>query len=253
MRSDKITFKNKQGFDLAARFDLPDEQPIAYALAAHCFTCTKDIPAMHKISMALVERKIGVLRFDFTGLGHSGGEFANSGFRANLDDIRAAENYLKEQGASPQILFGHSLGGTAMLATAAEVSSAKLVATIGSPFDPAHASHFFKDALRELETADATTVTLSNRPFTVTRAFVGELQGHDMAAAVRAIKAHMLVFHDPDDDVVEIENARMIFEAARHPKSFMALPQAGHMLNNSNGDAEYVAHIIAATVQRYIG
>ena len=253
MRSERITFKNRQGIDLAARFDRPDDEPAAYALAAHCFTCTKDIPAMHRISVALVERKIGVLRFDFTGLGHSGGEFANSGFKANLDDIRAAVAYLKEREAAPQILFGHSLGGTAMLATAPEVETAVLIATLGSPYQPTHASHFFADALRELETCGVATLTLSNRSFTVTREFVDELQGHDMAAAIRAIKTHLLVLHDPEDEVVEIENARMIYESARHPKSFIALPQSGHMLTNNTLDAEYVAALIAATAHRYVG
>jgi putative redox protein len=250
MRSDKIFFTNRQGIDLAARFDRPDTEPAAYALAAHCFTCTKDIPAMHRISTALVERGIGVLRFDFTGLGHSGGEFANSGFRANLDDIRSAFDYLKKNNAAPQILLGHSLGGTAMLATAHEFPEAILVASIGSPFQPAHTSHHFADALQEIKEKGVASVTLSKRTFTVTREFVEQLEGHDMAATIRSIKSHVLVFHDPEDDVVEIENARMIFEAARHPKSFLALPKAGHMLNNSPMDAPYVASIIAATAVR---
>lgn len=249
MRTEKITFTNKSGIELAARFDLPDTQPKAYALAAHCFTCTKDIPAMHRISTSLVEQGIAVLRFDFTGLGHSGGEFANSGFRANLSDIESAVAYLQSHGAAPAILFGHSLGGTAILASAHKIPSAKLVASIGSPFQPGHSKHLFAHVLKDLETNDTTTVTLSGRAFTVSRSFVNELEGHDMKKHIHDIQGAVMVFHDPEDDVVEIHNARLIFEAAKHPKSFIAIPKAGHMINNHVKDAAYVASIIADTAR----
>ena len=249
MRSEKITFTNKSGIELAARFDLPDKTPIAYTLAAHCFTCTKDIPAMHRISTSLVEQGIGVLRFDFTGLGHSGGEFSNSGFRANLSDIESAVTFLQSQGAAPSILIGHSLGGTAMLAMAHKIPSAKLVASIGSPFQPGHSKHLFAHVLQDLETNETTTVTLSGRTFIVTRAFVDELEGHDMVKNIHAIEGAVMVFHDPEDDVVEIHNARLIYEAAQHPKSFIALPKAGHMINNHKTDAAYVASVIADTAR----
>lgn len=204
---------------------------------------------MHHISMALVEHKIGLLRFDFTGLGNSGGEFENSGFRANLSDLQSALDFMSERGYSPQIMFGHSLGGTAVLAMAHKVPSLKLVATIGSPFQPAHSKHLFGEALCALETQQSTKVTLANREFTVTREFVKELDDHDMDAAIHAIDASLLLFHDPEDEIVESSNAKMIYEAARHPKSFISLPGAGHLLNVDKKDPIYVATVIAATAR----
>lgn len=249
MHSEKIRFKNRQGIELAARLDLPEEQPLAFALGAHCFTCTKDIPAMHGISTALVNQGIALLRFDFTGLGHSGGEFENSGFRANLEDIESAITFLSNEYYPPKLLFGHSLGGTAVLAVAHKIPSLKLVASIGSPYQPAHSKHLFKSVLKELETNESTTVTLSKREFTITREFVKQLEGHDMAASIQAINCSVMVFHDPHDDVVELSNAKMIYDAAKHPKSFIALPDVGHMINNHKKDAEYVASILAAATK----
>ncbi len=251
MKSEQINFKNKQGNTLSARFDLPDTTPSAYALAAHCFTCSKDIPAMHRISKALVARGIGVFRFDFTGLGASEGDFEDSHFSANLDDIRSAVSYLTEHAASPQIMFGHSLGGTAVLATAHEVSSVKIVATIGSPFEPVHAGHFFESVADTLNTCGVANVTLAGREFTITKEFVDQLKLHDMKKSLQKLKAQLMIFHDPKDELVEAENARDIYEHANHPKSFISLPGAGHMLSKTE-DAEYVSDILAAAAHNYL-
>lgn len=251
MRSEKITFLNKKGIELAARLDRPDEEPIAYALAAHCFTCSKDVLAMHYISQSLIAHGIGVMRFDFTGLGSSDGEFAQSHFSSNLEDIRAAIAYLNEHRIAPSIMFGHSLGGTAILATAGEVSSVKLVATIGSPYEPAHATHFF-DGMEEMMEKDAEAcVTLGGRRFTINRKFLEDLNSHSMDKAIKSIEAYKIIFHDPEDEIVEIENARFIFEAALHPKSFIALPKAGHMLSKQR-DAEMVGSILDAVIRKVL-
>ncbi|MBY0356069.1 MAG: lysophospholipase [Rickettsiales bacterium] len=251
MRSDKVSFTNSRGTQLAARFDLPSMEPVGYALMAHCFSCSKDVLAMTHISESLVARGIGVLRFDFTGLGQSMGEFADSHFSANIDDIRSAVGFMSAQGKSPLLMLGHSLGGTAILATAHEVSSAKIVATIGSPYEPAHAEHFF-DGLREnMEAGGEVCVTLGGRKFTVTREFIEDLDDHRMNEAIRSISGHVVVFHDPDDALVERENAKKIYQSATHPKSFISLPGAGHMLTKE-ADAELVASILDAFIKKLL-
>lgn len=245
MPSKAISFTNAKGIELAARFDLPETEPASFALMAHCFSCSKDVFAMTHISQSLVARGMGVMRFDFTGLGQSKGRFAESHFSANIHDILSAVNYLKEHAASPRLLLGHSLGGTAILAAAKQVPSAEIVATIGSPYEPSHVEHFF-DGLREHMAEDAEVcITLAGRKFVINREFIDDLDDHRMNEAIRAIEGHVVVFHDPDDEVVEVENARRIFHAAVHPKSFISLPSAGHLLLQPK-DAELVASVLSA-------
>lgn len=247
MPSKNISFTNGKGIELAARLDLPQTEPLGYALMAHCFSCSKDVFAMNHISKSLVARGIGVMRFDFTGLGQSKGTFADSHFTANIEDIRSAVKYLETHAKPPIILLGHSLGGTAILATAHEFPSAKIVATIGSPYDPSHVEHFF-DGLSEHMSVDAEVcITLAGRKFIINREFIDNLDDHRMNEAIRGIAGHVVVFHDPDDEVVEVENARHIFQAATHPKSFISLPGAGHLLLKEK-DAEFVGAVLAAMI-----
>ncbi len=251
-RSEKITFPGAQGDALAARLDLPAGPARAFALFAHCFTCTKDIFAAARIAGELTEHGIGVLRFDFTGLGSSEGEFANTNFSSNVQDLVAAAAYLRETHQAPRILVGHSLGGTAMLAAAAEVPEAVAVATIGSPYDPAHVSHLFTGDLREIETAGEAEVCLVGRPFRIKKQFLDDIADRRMHEAIATLRKALLVFHAPLDQTVGIDNATNIFVAAKHPKSFVSLDDADHLLSRRQ-DAVYVAGVIAAWAERYLG
>jgi uncharacterized OsmC-like protein/pimeloyl-ACP methyl ester carboxylesterase len=251
MPIDRVTFKSHAGDDLAARLDLPDGPHLATALFAHCFTCSKDIVAARRIAARLAAMGIAVLRFDFTGLGHSGGEFANTTFTSNVDDLKAAAEYLSGRGMAPDLLIGHSLGGAAILRAAPEIASAKAVATINAPFDPGHVTHNFGDALGKIHEKGSAEVCLGGRPFRISRDFLEDVQAHRTGPAIASLGKALLILHAPRDNVVGIDNATRIFTAARHPKSFVTLDGADHLVSRAE-DAEYAAGVIAAWVAKYV-
>ena len=251
MPTERFTFPGHGGHALAARLDLPEGPHLATALFAHCFTCGKDIPAARRISQRLAALGIGVLRFDFTGLGHSDGEFANTTFSSNLDDLVAAAEALGARGLGPELLIGHSLGGAAVLGAAARIATAKAVVTIGAPFDPGHVTHVFAGALDRIAADGEAEVDLGGRPVRIGRRFVEEIAGEALAPAIATLRRALLILHAPRDGVVGIENATGIFLAARHPKSFVTLADADHLLSDP-ADADYAAGVIAAWAARYL-
>ncbi len=251
MATERVSFPGHDGQDLAARLDQPDGPLLGTVLFAHCFTCSKDIPAARRIAGRLASMGLAVLRFDFTGLGHSDGEFANTTFTSNVDDLVCAARYLAGRDMAPGMLIGHSLGGAAVLRAAARIDSIRAVATIGAPFDPAHVTHNFHDALDEIKRNGAAEVTLGGRPFQISRDFVEDISAANLAPAIRDLNAALLVMHAPRDTQVGIENASEIFKAAQHPKSFVTLDDADHLITRTR-DAEYTAEVIAAWSGRYL-
>jgi uncharacterized OsmC-like protein/alpha/beta superfamily hydrolase len=247
-----IRFRGALGGELAARLDLPDTPPLAYALFAHCFTCSKDTLAAARISTALTGHGLGVLRFDFTGLGGSEGDFANTNFSSNVGDLVAAAGWLRRLHQAPKILVGHSLGGAAVLAAAGEIPEATAVATIGAPYEPAHVRHLLTGALPEIEAAGEAEVELAGRRFRIKKQFLEDIARRGGQDAIARLRKALLVFHSPRDTTVSIDNAAQIFMAAKHPKSFVSLDDADHLLTRMR-DAEYVASVLAAWASRYVG
>ena len=249
--SEKVSFPGALGETLAARLDLPDGVPRAYALWAHCFSCTKDVFAASRVARSLTEAGIAVLRFDFTGLGASEGDFANTNFSSNVGDLVAAADWMRENLQAPAMLLGHSLGGAAVLVAAGKVPEAKAVITIGAPADPGHVAHHFQGAIDEIEAKGEAEVLLVGRPFRIKKQFLDDIQDQNMQAAISGLKKALLIFHSPVDATVGIDNAQRIYEAAKHPKSFVSLDDADHLLSRKE-DAEYVAGVIAAWARRYV-
>lgn len=251
MPTKRIRFTGHDGNELDARLDLPDGPHLATALFAHCFTCGKDIPAARRIAGRLASMGIAVLRFDFTGLGHSGGEFANTTFTSNVDDLLAACTYLDAQDMAPTLLIGHSLGGAAVLKAAGRMAGIKAVATLGAPADASHVTHNFAEALDAIERDGQAEVDLGGRPFTIGRAFVEDVAEDKLQQAIRELRVALMVMHAPRDAIVGIDNASEIFMAARHPKSFVSLDSADHLITDP-ADAEYAAEVIATWASRYL-
>src|SRR5690606_19643605 len=251
MPSRPFDFVGANDQPLSGRLDVPDGPVAAYALFAHCFTCSKNSIATARIARALMARGFGVLRFDFTGLGQSGGAFADTSFSSNIDDLVAAASAMTTHGIAPSLLIGHSLGGAAALAAAGELPTVKAVATLAAPFDVAHVKRLFGSGLDRLEQEGEAEVMLGGRPFTVRRDFVEDLAKHDQAARIKALKRPLLILHSPHDDIVSIDSASSIFMAARHPKSFVSLDDADHLLTRAS-DASYAADVIAAWSSRYL-
>jgi putative redox protein len=247
-----LTFKGSQGHDLSARLDQPeDKKPRAYILFAHCFTCGKDVIGASNIAKALVKEGYAVLRFDFTGLGSSGGDFANTNFSSNIADLICAADFMRETLQAPQLLIGHSLGGAAVLVAARSIPEINAVATIGAPSDSDHVTETFAcDVDKIMEDGEA-EICLVGRPFTIKKQFLEDLQSQDMAGVLQALNKPLLVLHAPTDQVVGIENASQIFSIAKHPKSFISLDTADHLLSKRD-DAFYAASAIAGWVERYI-
>ena len=236
---------------MAARLDLPQGPIRAIALFAHCFTCTKDILAAKRIAAGLTAAGVGVLRFDFTGLGSSEGEFANTNFSSNVEDLVRAADFLRRAYSAPALLIGHSLGGAAVLAAASKIPEAKAVATIGAPADVAHVLHQFGASLDEIREKGQAGVTLAGRTFTIKRSFVDDAEGHRLDVIVHSLGKALLVMHAPLDSIVGIDNASRIFLAAKHPKSFISLDGADHLLTSPEA-AAYVAGVIVAWASKYI-
>jgi putative redox protein len=252
MRSERITFPGADGSGLSARLALPPDGDVrAYALFAHCFTCSKDLKAAVNLSRALTQQRIAVFRFDFTGLGESEGDFARTTFTSNVRDLTAAAEFLGRTRTAPALLVGHSLGGAAVLQAAAHIPSTRAVATIGAPFDPAHVTHLFVDSLDEIERSGSAEVMLAGRRFTVSREFVQDLAAQRMTETIRGLGHPLLLLHSPVDRIVGIENAALIYQAARHPKSFVSLDDADHLLLRER-DSLYAGAVLATWADRYL-
>ena len=251
MPTERFQFASTEGHKLAAALDLPDRKPLAYALFAHCFTCGKDVLAAKRIAVALATRGIAVLRFDFTGLGSSEGDFANSTFSSNVADLVRAADHLRESRNASALLIGHSLGGAAILAAAASIPEAKAVVTIAAPSDPAHVTGLFRDRIEDIRKAGKAEVSLAGRPFTIKREFLDDIAEQGLTTRLANLHKALLVMHAPTDDTVGIDNATRIFVAAKHPKSFVSLAGADHLLSEKR-DSSYVADVIAAWSSRYV-
>jgi putative redox protein len=252
MPSKKLYFVGKERNRLSALLDLPtDSEPFAYALFAHCFTCTKNLKSIDTISRSLTEKGVAVLRFDFTGLGESEGDFAETNFSSNIDDLVAAASFLESSYEAPKILIGHSFGGAAVLQAAAHIPSSRAVATIGAPADPDHVMRHLRDRKEDIARKGEAEVVLEGRKFRIKKQFIDDLKQIRMAEVVGNLKKALVVFHSPMDDVVGIENAARIFQRARHPKSFISLDRADHLLMDAS-DAQYVGAMIAVWAQRYL-
>jgi putative redox protein len=251
MPTERFQFTGTGGHRLAAALDLPDGTVSAYALFAHCFTCSKDVLAAKRIAAALAARGIAVLRFDFTGLGSSEGDFANSTFSSNVADLVLAADHLRQTRKAPAILIGHSLGGAAILAAAGRIPEAKAVVTIAAPSDPAHVAGLFTDRLEDIRKHGDVEVSLAGRPFRITREFLDDVAEQGLTAEIAKLHKALLVMHSPTDDTVGIDNATHIFVAAKHPKSFVSLADADHLLSQRR-DSVYVADVIAAWAERYV-
>ena len=251
MPNERFQFPGAEGQQLAAALELPEGQPLAYALFAHCFTCGKDVLAAKRIAVALAAKGIAVLRFDFTGLGSSEGDFANSTFSSNVADLVRAADHLRETRKAPAILIGHSLGGAAVLAAAAQIPDAKCVVTIAAPSDPAHVTGLFADRITDIRRHGDVEVSLAGRPFHIKREFLDDIAEHNLMDHVAKLHKALLIMQSPTDDTVGIDNATRIFVAAKHPKSFVSLAGADHLLSDRR-DSMYAADVIAAWAERYL-
>ena len=251
MPIERIEFPGHDAGLLAARLDLPEGPHLATAIFAHCFTCSKDIPAARRIAARLAAMGIAVFRFDFTGLGHSEGEFENTTFTSNVEDLIAAAEYLNSRDMPPSLMIGHSLGGAAVLKATSKLEQIKAVATLGAPSDPSHVTHNFACALPEIMTEGIAEVNLGGRPFKIKQEFVDDVKTGELTPAIANLKAALLVLHAPLDTTVGIENASEIFLAARHPKSFVTLDDADHLISQAE-HAEYAAEMISTWVSKYL-
>ncbi len=252
MKTSRVNILNHEGVQLAALLDLPiDGEPLAYALFAHCFTCSKDLRAVKHISRSLTTAGYAVLRFDFTGLGQSDGSFSDSGFLTNMSDIDSVCNWLEEHHQAPSLLVGHSLGGTAVLHAASSLKSVRAVATIGSPYDPGHVQNLFAHAEAEIKETGQAQILIAGRSFTINQSFLDDLNSIDCAEIVGSLDCALMVMHAPGDTIVGIDNAAKIYDAAKHPKSFVSLDTADHLLSVEQ-DARYVGSVLSAWSMRYL-
>lgn len=252
METNKIYFKNREGVRLSGRLDLPaDQNPHNFAIFAHCFTCNKNFHAVRNVSRALASKGFGVLQFDFTGLGASKGDFSDSSFSGNVEDLLAASRFLEEEYQAPRLMVGHSLGGAAAILAAARLDSIQAVATIGSPSSPAHVQHLFQNSLEEIRKSGEALVSIGGRPFTIKKHFLDDLAGSALTQVVKDMRKAILILHSPQDAIVGIDNASELYTAAHHPKSFVSLDGADHLLNRE-ADSLYVGEVIASWAQRYL-
>jgi len=248
----KLEFTNDAGQRLAARMDLPDDkQPVAYALFAHCFTCSKNLKAAANISRALTADGIAVFRFDFTGLGESEGDFGDTNFSSNVEDLVTAAQFMADKYEGPKILIGHSLGGSAVLQAAARIPASLAVITIAAPADPNHVSLALGHSKDIIERRGEAKVELAGRTFKIKKQFLDDLESVNMQQSIHNLKRALLILHAPTDGVVGIDNAARIFKAAQHPKSFISLDKADHLLMNPR-DSRYAGSLIAAWASLYI-
>ncbi len=251
MPTENVRFENAQGIELAGKLEIPSTLPRTWAVYAHCFTCSKDSLAAVRVSRGLAERGIGVLRFDFTGIGESGGEFEKSHFSANVADILSACGWMASRDRAPALLIGHSLGGAAVLAAAGEIDSVRAAVTIAAPSEPAHIRHHFSEQVDEIRRDGAARVQIGPSQLCITRDFLTDIEAAKLDDKVRTLRCALLVMHAPGDPVVEIHHARHLFQIARHPKSFVSLDDMDHLLTDAT-DADYVAGVIDAWSTRYV-
>ncbi len=252
MPAEKIIFKGAHGFDLAAKLETPAEKIRSYALFAHCFTCGKDLNAINRVSQALNEEGIALFRFDFTGLGKSKGDFANTNFSSNVEDLIAAYQYMSKNLQAPDIMIGHSLGGAATIVAASKLKKVKAVATIGAPSNATNVLKQFGCSLDKINEEGEAQVKLAGRPFKIKKQFIDDANEQKISENIANLKKPLLVMHSPIDETVPLEHARKIYEAAKHPKSFVALDKADHLLMKNPRDGEYVAKLLAAWSSQYI-
>lgn len=252
MNPTKVSFTNKDGQTLNGRLELPiDQHPHNMVLFAHCFTCSKNLSAIKNISKGLTANGFGVLRFDFTGLGESEGDFADTNFSGNVDDLIAAAEFLEEEYQAPGLLIGHSLGGAAVIYAAAELNTVRAVATIGAPADPGHVKHLLKSSIEEIRSNGKAVVNISGRDFTVKKQFLDDLEKNSLSGTLKRLNKSILIMHSPQDNIVEIKNAEKLYHNARHPKSFISLDGADHLLSRKE-DSLYVGKTIASWAERYL-
>ena len=252
MKTIKLKFPNQDGEQLSAKLELPTDRRVrAYAIFAHCFTCSKNLIAVTHISRGLTSKGIGVLRFDFTGLGESEGEFEDTNFSSNVQDLIVAAEYLEENYGPAKMLVGHSLGGAAVLMAAAKLKNIEAITTIGAPSDPVHVKHLFQESIDEIKEKGEATVSLGGRPFTIKKQFVDDLAEYEKSDVIKTLKKPLLIMHSPQDDTVDVSNAEKIYTSAMHPKSFISLDGADHLLSKSE-DAQYAGEVIAAWAARYV-
>ncbi|MBO2545615.1 OsmC family protein [Salegentibacter sp. BDJ18] len=252
MKTEKVNFKNKNGDDLSGYLELPfNQDPHNFVLFAHCFTCNKNFFAAKNISRTLARNGYGVLRFDFTGLGESEGEFSESNFSGNIQDLLAAATYLEEEFTAPSLLIGHSLGGAAVLFAAKELKSVKAVTTIAAPSTTAHVQHLIQNNVEEIEKNGEAQVNIGGRPFKIKKQFLEDIDKHELKSYLGELKKSLLIMHSPQDKIVSIKNAEELYIAARHPKSFISLDGSQHLLANKE-DASYAGNVIASWASRYL-
>ncbi len=252
MKTEKLFFENKKGSKLAAHLVIPlDKTPIYYAIFAHCFTCSKNIKAVNNISRTLANSGVAVLSFDFTGLGQSEGEFKDTNFSSNIDDLISAAAFMEKEYEAPKLLIGHSLGGTAVLYASAAMESVKAVVTIGAPAEAVHVRKLFKQGIDEILEEGSATVNIGGSDFTITNDFIENLEKNKLSEILSDLRKSFLFIHSPQDKVVDISNAEMLYKAAHHPKSFLSIDGADHLVSDSK-DSQYVGSVIAAWGERYL-
>ncbi|HYW94847.1 MAG TPA: alpha/beta fold hydrolase [Bacteroidales bacterium] len=252
MKSEKVSFIGGQSYRVTARVDLPsDSEPHAFALFAHCFTCNKNLRAISRINEELTRSGYGVMRFDFTGLGESDGDFSNTNFTSNIEDLVAAAEYMESWWSAPGLLIGHSLGGAAVLQTAKKLPSVKAVVTIGAPCDPKHVTNLLVDSIKDIERKGKARVSLAGRIFTIKKQFLDDLHYARMDNNITSLNRPLLLFHSPIDQIVGIENASHLFKMAKHPKSYVSLDKADHLLSNDE-DALFVGRVISGWLPKYL-
>ena len=252
MRSEKVRFQNKEGIELSARIDFPvDQKPLAFAIFAHCFTCNKNFHAVKNISKGLTSNGIAVMLFDFTGLGQSDGEFESTTFTTNIQDLFAASDFLTDEYEAPKIMIGHSLGGAAALFAAQQLEHIKAAICMAAPFDPYHVTHLLADEIDKIKKEGKAKVNIGGRPFTISKSFLDDLDDHKPEKAAKELRKALLIMHSPQDNVVSIENAAKIYQAAMHPKSFISLDGADHLLQEEK-DSIYAGSMIAHWVRKYL-
>lgn len=252
MKTEVLNFKNAQNIQLDGRLVLPiNEKPIAFAIFAHCFTCNKNLNAIRNITQSLLSHKIAVLQFDFTGLGKSDGNFEDTNFSSNVEDLIAAGSALEDAYAAPALLIGHSLGGAAAIMAAEYMPGILGVATIGAPAEPHHVKHHFQNQLETIKKDGKAKVFIGGRPFMIRRQFLEDIQQNKVAKVLADLRKAILILHSPQDDIVSIENAAHLYKSAHHPKSFISLDKADHLLSNK-ADSAYAGHLIGAWAARYL-
>lgn len=252
MRTEKFTFRNRQGIELSAKLSLPvNRKPVSFALFAHCFTCGKDLTSAKMISDSLTQAGFGVVQFDFTGIGSSDGEFHETNFTTNISDLVDAADHMRAEMKAPSLLIGHSLGGAAVIYAAGELEYVKAVATIGAPSSPSHLKKLFKNKEDSIRNEGSAEISIGGRHFMISKQFIEDLETRDLPSFLRKMRKPVLILHSPQDVIVEIENARSLYKAAWHPKSFLSMDGADHLLSDKK-DAAYAGEMISGWAGRYI-